>query len=72
MNYAIAYLDKTGIGFSNIEPFIYDDCESLEEAIKQKENMINNGFKNVIVFSYTKELLEIIDWDFIKSHKILE
>lgn len=71
--YAIAYHNTDGKGFGFTEPFIYDDCESLEEALQQKEIMINDGFRNVVIFSYYEdELPEFITWNFVLLHRVNE
>lgn len=72
-NYAIAYNSMAGTGFSLTEPFIHDNYETLEDLIKEKQVMINNGFKNVTIFSYYEnELPESVTWSFVLKHKVEE
>lgn len=73
MNYAIAYHNTTGVGFSTTEPFIQDDCETFESAVKEKREMIDKGFRNVTIFSYNENKLpESITWDYVLKHKAEE
>lgn len=73
MQYAIAYLDMNGLGFSVLEPFIHDGLDSYDIAKYQKETMIQNGFRQVTIFLYEEdELPECVTWNFVNSHLIKE
>jgi len=67
--YAIAYLDSAGHGFSILEPYVRDEFDSQNEADREKEIMIRNGFRQATIFCYEDEKLpEFITWNFVQSH----
>lgn len=68
-NYGIAYLDKNGRGFSNIEPWIFPDFNNLEECLEKSQEMVVHGFKNVMVFRFD-EALEYYTWSEVKKRKV--
>lgn len=71
MNYAIAYCDMLGNGYSMLEPYIYDDIEDLEDAKLQLDSMVKSGYKNVTIFEYDEDTLpEYVSWNFILERKI--
>ena len=50
-NYAIAYADKNGKGFSSTEPWIDDNYgDDLSECLTRAKEMIEEGYKDVIPF----------------------
>lgn len=69
-NYAIAYLNMAGNGFSVLEPYIHDDINSYEDGKNEVEKMKNRGFCQVTLFEYDDELPESITWNFVMEHKI--
>lgn len=69
-NYAIAYLNMVGNGFSITEPYIHDDINSYEDGKNEVEKMKNGGFRQVTLFEYDDELPEFITWDFVMAHKV--
>jgi hypothetical protein len=67
--YAIAYNNKNGTGFSNIEPYIQNNVESLEDAKRQAHDLVQGGYKRVTIFSYdTEKVPEIITWWYVGLH----
>ena len=72
-NFAIAYANENGRDFNGI-PWIFDDLNNEEECILKVKEMINCGLKNVIPFEFSQRrrqnLEEIIDWEYVKTHKI--
>lgn len=69
MEYAIAYNDKSGNGFTKTEPWILDDFDNRKECIKKANKLIRSGYKNVTVFNYDESVPECIDWDYVKQHQ---
>lgn len=45
MQYAIAYCDMNGCGFSVLEPFVHDGLDSYDDAKRQQDARIQNGFQ---------------------------
>ena len=68
--YAIAYLDSHGEGHSVLEPYIFDDINSLEDGKAQQKKMTNMGFRQVKLFWYEDELPEYITWNFVLMQKV--
>ena len=68
-NYAIAYLNMNGNGFSITEPYIHDNINSYEDGKLEVENMKDCGFRQVTLFEYD-ELPEFITWNFVTEHKV--
>lgn len=68
-NYAIAYLNMNGDGFSITEPYIHDDINSYEDGKNEVEKMKSGGFRQVTLFEYDDELPEFITWNFVMEHK---
>lgn len=54
MQYAIAYSDINGCGFSVLEPFVHDGLDSYDDAKHQQEIMVQNGFRHVTIFALKK------------------
>lgn len=70
-NYAIAYEDENGNGFSNSEPWILLACgKDVESCKKRAAELVKSGFKTAIPFMFGSELLESYSWDYVKSHRI--
>lgn len=71
-NYAIAYTDKNGNGFSESTPWIMDDFGGDLEGCLQKANeMRANGYQKVIPFQFGKEQEEY-SWEYVNSHRVLK
>ena len=69
MQYAIAYCDMNGCGFSVLEPFVHEGLDSYDDAKRQQDAMIQNGFRHVTIFAFEEnELPEYITWNFVNSH----
>jgi hypothetical protein len=70
MKYFIAYKDQFGNDFKGL-PWIIPDggFEDLDITNKVKNDFINRGFKNVILF-VCNNIPEEIDWEFVNEHKI--
>lgn len=70
-NYAIAYADKDGKGFSNTEPWIDDNYgNDLSGCLIRAKEMIDEGFKDVIPFQFGKRKRESYSWKYVKQRKI--
>lgn len=69
-NYAIAYLDMAGNGFSITEPYICDDINSYEDGKNEVEKMKSGGFRRVTLFKYDDELPESVTWNFVMDNKV--
>ena len=67
--YAVAYLDEDGIGFSETEPWI-TDCISLHRCKEDVKELLEEGFKKVIPFKYGRRM-DYYDWDYVNQHKII-
>lgn len=72
-NYAITYSDKKGKDLNGI-PWIFDDVNNKEECILKAKELIFEGFKNVVPFSFDetrrKNIEEIFEWKYVKSRQI--
>lgn len=70
-SFAIAYSDKNGKDFGGI-PWILDDLNNKEECLEKAEEMMNNGYNNVIPFQFEqkRKKSEEFDWDYVKKNKI--
>ena len=70
-SFAIAYSDKSGKDFSGI-PWILDDMNSEEECLSKSEEMLQEGYINVIPFQFEQRRKkdEEFDWDYVKKNKI--
>lgn len=65
--YAVAYKDKYGNGFSDIEPWVIN---GLDKPIMKANELIRSGCKNVTLFKYDDPLPENITWDFVRKHEV--
>ena len=72
MNFAIAYRNTDCKGFSETEPYILFDFEDYEQARKQADSMISNGYNRVCIFAFDGELPESVTWDYVEEHLIQE
>lgn len=69
--YAIAYAGKDGTSFSPSEPWILAEFgDNIEECKGRVIALVNEGFKNVILFQFGKRLLESYSWNYVKRHKV--
>lgn len=70
-NYAIAYANKDDKDFFG-RPWINGDFGSLEECNTVAQDMIAEGYKNVVVFTAgnKKETGEDYSWEYVRKHKI--
>lgn len=68
---AIAYLSETGRGFSPVEPYLAEDVDDLDDALRKKAEMEKRGLKGIKVFAYdpTKKP-DYITWSFVKAHLV--
>ena len=70
-NYAIAYADKNGKGFSDTEPWIDDNYgDDLSSCLIRAKEMIVEGYKNVIPFQFSKRERESYSWKYVRQRKI--
>ena len=68
--YAVAYNDKNGDWFSEIEPWIISDFGNDLKKCKMKANeLIRQWCKDVTIFRCNK-LPEIVTWDYVKAHQV--
>lgn len=72
MNFAIAYRNTDCKGFSETEPYILFDFEDYEQARKQADSMISNGYNRVRIFAFDGELPESVTWDYVEEHLVQE
>lgn len=73
MNYAIAYLDKNGQGFSDTEPFIEYCFDSKDYAIVFMHNLKFYGYKEIKAFVINENDFknnEPITWNYVLNHFI--
>lgn len=72
MNFAIAYLDINGNGFSPTCPWIEDCVNSIEHGLRMMDDMISDGYERVTLFTYGEEevLPEFVSWDYVLKHKV--
>jgi hypothetical protein len=75
MSYAVAYANSKGIGFSDTEPWVDIDINSLNELKMRVENLKLQGYKRVIPFQYDEEenieeMNEGFTWDFVENNKV--
>lgn len=68
--YAIAYADKKGNGFSDSEPWVTQLGNDIEECKTRVVELVKEGYKKVIPFQFSKELLESYSWDYVKKNRI--
>lgn len=64
--YKIAYTDKKGNGFGSL-PYILDGYDDVESAIQEKDRLIREGYKNVVVFSCPVRIPEEINWEYVEK-----
>lgn len=70
-NYAIAYADKNGKGFSNTEPWIDDNYgDDLSGCLFRAKELIEEGYKNVTPFQFGKRERESYSWKYVRQHQI--
>lgn len=69
--FAIAYADKKGKDFNGI-PWILDDLNNKEECLDKSEEMVQEGYVNVIPFQFEqrRKKNEEFDWGYVKNNKI--
>lgn len=75
MSYAVAYANSKEIGFSDTEPWVDIDINSLNELKMRVENLKLQGYKRVIPFQYDEEenieeMNEGFTWDFVENNKV--
>lgn len=70
-SFAIAYADKNGKDFNGM-PWILDDLNNKEECMDKSEEMVQEGYTNVIPFQFEQRRKkdEEFDWDYVKKNKI--
>ena len=70
-SFAIAYSDKNGKDFSGI-PWILDDLNNKEECLSKSEEMLQEGYINVIPFRFGKRRKkdEEFGWEYVKNNKV--
>lgn len=70
-NFAIAYADKYGNGFTKTKPWILDDFgNDMNDCFEKAKAMILAGYKNVIVFQFGKKKREEYSWKYVKQRSI--
>lgn len=69
--FAIAYADKNGKDFNGI-PWILDDLNNKEECLDKSEEMVQEGYINIIPFQFEqrRKKNEEFDWGYVKKNKI--
>ncbi len=71
-SYAIAYADKNGKGFSNTEPWIDDNCgDDLSSCLLRVKKLIEEGYRDVIPFQFSKRTRESYPWKYVRQHRII-
>ena len=70
MEYAIAYNDKSGNGFTKTEPWVLDDFDNRKKTVAKANEMIRSGYKNVTIFNCDESVPECITWDYVKRHQV--
>ena len=69
--FAIAYADESGRGFSETEPWVLDDFgNDLDNWRFKAKEMLQEGYKRVVVFQFAKEGLEEYTWNYVRQHQI--
>lgn len=70
-SFAIAYADKNGKDFNGI-PWILDDLNDKEECLDKAEEMMQDGYTNVVPFQFEQRRKkdEEFDWDYVKKNII--
>lgn len=69
-NYAIAYADKNGKGFSNTEPWIDDNYgDDLQECLLRAKELVEEGYQKVIPFQFGKRERESYSWKYVRHRK---
>lgn len=73
MVYLIAYLDRNENGFVHAEPWIKDEVDSYEDGAQQREQLKNDGFREVILFAVEceDEIPESVTWNFVMEHRLI-
>ena len=70
-NYAIAYADKNGKGFSDTEPWIDDNYgDDLPCCLLGANELIEEGYKDVIPFQFGKRERESYSWKYVRQHRV--
>jgi len=67
-NCGIAYLNKEGCGYTEIEPYTYDCC-CLEELKMVLKIVKNEGYKKLVPFYYN-ENVDKYTWEYVEKNKI--
>jgi hypothetical protein len=72
MVYAIAYSDKNGKDFCEKYPWLLDDFSSEYETKERADQLIKEGYKNVIPFRFEgkRKKNEEFTWEYVKEHQI--
>lgn len=68
--YAVAYNDKNGNGFTETEPWIFDNFDDISQGRIEANRLIRSGCKNVTIFKICGQLPECITWSYVKKYKI--
>lgn len=68
-NFAIAYLDKNGNGYSQNEPWLLNDFDNKDECFIKAKEMIAKGYKDVTIFELDVKLPETISWEYVRKRK---
>lgn len=68
--YAVAYNDKNGNGFTETEPWIFDDFDDISQGRIEANRLIRSGCKNVTMFKICGQLPECITWSYVKKYEI--
>lgn len=68
--YAVAYNDKNGNGFTETEPWIFDDFDDISQGKIEANRLIRSGCKNVTMFKICGQLPECITWSYVKKYEI--
>ncbi len=68
--YAVAYNDKNGNGFTETEPWIFDDFDDISQGRIEANRLIRLGCKNVTMFKICGQLPECITWSYVKKYEI--
>ena len=72
-NFAIAYKDKDGSGYTENEPYVDQEIDCFSEALSAAETYKNNGYQQVTIFTYTaKKDMDHITWRYVNDHRVKE
>ncbi|MFR6133016.1 MAG: hypothetical protein ACLUI5_05745 [Fusicatenibacter saccharivorans] len=65
----IAYADKARNGFSVSEPWIEDNFNTLEDCEQKANDLKEEGYQHVILFTKEKRSLKAIPREYVSSIK---